>query len=383
MRIVIVGGGYAGVTCALRLARKAPDGTGITLVNATDRFVERIRLHELAAGRRNPEQDLRQVLGPSVRLEVGRVTALAPGLHELEVDGRRIAWDRLVIALGSHTDRAAVPGIAEHAFTLDTGSAAALRDAVSRGGRLVVVGGGLTAIEGASEIAEAFPSLRVTLLSRGAIGEGWSEAGRTHVRSALHRLGIDVREGVQVTRVVRGGVETASGRVDADATLWAGGFAFSPLPREAGLAVDARGRVLVDPFLASVSHPDVFAAGDCAVPVEPPGDPLPLGCKTAMPTGAHVADTLARTLHGRPARPFDFAAGVFCISLGRHDGLVQFSKDAQPTGRAVTGRRAAWIKELICRGTMWGLTAERLGAPGVAWLRTGRVASREVVGSAG
>lgn len=386
MHIVILGAGYAGVTCAVRLARKRRGRpVRITLVSATDRFVERIRLHEQAAGRRPPEHDLRRLLrGTGVALHVGTATAIELEGQTVSVGDERLGWDRLVLALGSRTDVDGVPGIREHALTLDPAGAATLAAQIptvaARGGRVVVIGGGLTGIEGATELAERYPSLKVTLLTRGSVAEGWSRAARTHVLRTLARLGIELREGVAVESIAATEVRTPTGPVPFDLCLWSVGFSLPSLPREAGLAVDDRGQVLLDPMLRSISHPHVYAAGDVAHPVKPPGDPMPMGCKSAGPTGAHVADNLARQLAGEPERPFDYAVPLYCVSLGRRDALVQTTAPGgAPTGRVLTGRLAVWIKELICKGTVWILHLERLGLVPTAWAHTGRAPALDPV----
>lgn len=380
MRIVILGAGYAGVTCAVRLARKRRGRPAeITLVNGTDRLVERIRLHEQAAGRRPPEHELRGLLrGTGVALHVGYATSIDLEGHTVTVGDERLRWDRLVLALGSHTDVEGVPGIREHALTLDAASTARLAARVpavaASGGRLVVIGGGLTGIEAATELAERHPSLKVTLLTRGRVLAGWSEAARAHVARTCERLGIERREGVAVESIAADRVESSRGPVPFDLCVWSVGFAVPSLAREAGLAVNERGQVLLDPMLRSISHPHVYAAGDIACPVEPPGDPMPMGCKSAGPTGAHVADQLARQLAGEPEQPFDYAVPLYCVSLGRREALVQATgPGGAPTGRVLTGRLAVWIKELICRGTIWILHLERRGILPTLWARTGRV----------
>lgn len=378
MRVVILGGGYAGVVCANRLSRQARGRAEITLVNASARFVERIRLHERAAGRGRPDPGLARLLRRDVALEVGVVTAVDPERRRVEVNGRALAFDRLVLALGSRTDVDSVEGVRQHARTLDPAGAERLAEELrlpaERGGRVVVVGGGLTGVEAASEIAEAWPSLRVTLLSRAPVGDGWSARAREHLLSALARLGVEVREGVRVRAVGHRTLSTDGGPEPFDACVWAAGFLPSPVARQAGLAVNEAGQALLDPFLRSISHPHVYACGDAATLAEPSGQPLPMGCKSAQPTGAHAADNLARELRGEAPRPLDYAAPFFCVSLGRRDGLVQAADGRGGyEGKVLVGRRAAWVKELVCRYVVWALHLERLGVTGVRWARTGGV----------
>ena len=373
MNVVILGAGYGGLACALRLARRARRRAQITLVNASDRFVDRIRLHQQAAGRPAPERSLvRMLAGTGVTPCIGTAERVDLGARRVHVGGEALDWDHLVLALGSRIATASVPGADRHADTLDAGRAARvaprLETLATRGGRVLVGGGGLTGIEGATEIAEAFPGLAVTLVSHGRVAGGWSAAARAHLLRTFARLRIELREDVRVNALAADHAETDAGPIAFDACLWAAGFVAATLPRQAGLPVNARGQMLVDDCLRSLADPRVHGVGDNAALAQPEGEPLPLGCKTALPMGAHVGDNLARIARGQDPRPFRFAAPLFCVSLGRRDGLVQTAAGGGAlTGRVLTGRLGAWVKELISRGVLWALRLERAGIPGVFW----------------
>jgi NADH dehydrogenase FAD-containing subunit len=375
MRVVILGGGYAGLMCALRLARRARGQVAITLVSASPWFVDRIRLHQRAAGAELVRRELAElVAGTGIALKIGRVTSIDPR-GELLVDGERVPFEQLVVALGSQVELDVVPGIREHAFTLEAGSSAELASRLpaiaARRGRLVVIGGGLTGIEGASELAEAHPGLQVTLLSASEVGEDLSEAGRAHLRKSLMRLGVTLEKG-RVLRIQAGAVELEERSLPFDACLWAGGFSVPAVVRQSGLPVNARGQVLVDPHLRAIGHENIHVIGDAAAPVELPSSVL-MGCKTAMPMGTHVAESLAQLSRGQLPVPFDYLDAAYCISLGRRDGLVQpIRQDGSPARWVFTGRLGAWIKEMICRGVTATLKAERAGLSFYRWRKTGR-----------
>jgi NADH:ubiquinone reductase (H+-translocating) len=191
---------------------------------------------------------------------------------------------------------------------------------------------------------------------------------------------VQQHEDTAVREMQEGRLRTDLGWIDFDACVWAAGFAAPALGRAAGLQVNAKGQVLTDPALRSVSPPAVYAAGDAASPLLPPGQPLPMGCKTAMPMGVHVADNLARELRGDAPLPFDYALLFYCVSLGRRDGLIQWADAAgRPDTGILTGRGAALFKEMICRSTVWGLRMEAKGRRAVVWKRTGH-APRELAG---
>jgi NADH dehydrogenase FAD-containing subunit len=360
MRVVVVGAGYAGLTCALRFARKARGRAHVTLINGSERFVERIRLHEQAAGKAQPVLELGELVrGTGVQLQLGWVSQIDLEANTLVVGDRSVSWDQLVLAAGSEFADAQVPGAREHAFTLEPRSLpwleAALPAIAKRNGRVVVVGGGLTGIEAAAEFAEAQPALRVTLVTRGEVAPDCTPAARAHVRQTLTKLGVELREQVAVQSVHAHHVQTAQGELPFSACVWAVGFCASPLARAAGLAVNAIGQAIVDDQLRARAN--VHIVGDLAAFA-----PMPMGCKSAFPTGMCVADNLARMLEGEPPQDFRYLRVPYCVSLGRHDALLQMPIREGKMPRHLRGKLAARIKELICRGTVWTLRTEALWA---------------------
>jgi NADH dehydrogenase FAD-containing subunit len=376
-RIVIAGAGYAGVSCALRLARRVPSNVSVTLISSTDRFVERIRLHQRATGQNVGEWSLPALLrGSRVELRVGVIEQLDLSNRTFKLGaGHRIEFDTAVLALGSYIDVYSVKGVREHAMAVEfdavSGIHQALRKAATRGARVTVVGGGLTGIELASEIAEVFPNLRVSLVSQTPLAESWSEAARVHVLASMRRFGVRVEEGPHIKEVHAGHLQTDRGDMPFDLCIWAGGFVGHSLAWNSGLKVNGQGQALVDTQLRSVSHPGVHVIGDLAT-IAPGLQPqMPMGCKSAMPAGAWAAENIARRLRGLPEQSLQYAVPFFCVSLGRRDGLIQMAaRDGSMTGRVLTRRRGAWFKEFICRSTIWALKMERLGLSGIQWVKS-------------
>jgi NADH dehydrogenase FAD-containing subunit len=212
---------------------------------------------------------------------------------------------------------------------------------------VIVCGGGLTGIELTSEIAETYPGLSITMVTRDPLGPNLSRKGYAYLHDYFAKRKVDVREGVTVQEVLPDGVLTTTGeRIPADFTIWLGSFAVSSLARESGFAVNRIGQITVDQHLRSTSHPDVFAVGDAA------DSGVRMACATAMPLGAHAADNLAAILNGQPLKPFRFGFNARCISLGRRNALVQIvNADDSPVDKIFSGRGAAIFKELICRYT--------------------------------
>ncbi|MFI7704742.1 NAD(P)/FAD-dependent oxidoreductase [Nonomuraea sp. NPDC049480] len=356
--ILVLGGGYTGIAAAIRAAvRTRRAGGKVTLVNASARFTERLRLHQTAAGEPLADYSIEEVLaGTGVRFVRGRVAGLDAGRREVRLDdGRVLGYDKLIYALGTVTDTS-VPGVAGHAYTYDD-HASAVRlserlDALAGGGTVVVAGGGLTGVESAAELAEARPHLRVVLVTRGRPGSMMGERARAHLDKALARLGVEVRTGVDITKVLPDAVEAAGGElIHSDATLWTAGTKGLPLAGESGLTVDARGRIVVDSALRS-SHPDVYAVGDAAA-VSRPFGVLHGTCQSGIPTGLHAADSLAATLRGRIPKPFRFGYIHQPVSLGRGDAVIQFTRpDDSPRRGYLAGRAAVIYKEMVSSSPM-------------------------------
>ncbi|MEV0371056.1 FAD-dependent oxidoreductase [Streptomyces sp. NPDC050636] len=362
-RLVVVGAGYAGLLAAKRLARKLRrSDVTVTLVNASDRFVERVRLHQLAAGQRWAGPSLRQQLsGTSVQLVVGRVTAIdATGRTVcMDVAPGAIGYDTLVYAVGSRARLGDVPGAAEHAYAVaDLEQATRLRHRVTEmasGGTVAVVGGGLTGLETASELAESHPELRVRLFTGAdGVGSGLAPRAQTHLLRALDRLDVSVHPKTVVAAVREDGLDTRDGApFAADAVVWSTGFRAPELARAAGFATDESGRMLVDATLRSVSHPEVYAVGDAAAGVSVSGAPSRMSCQAALPMGRGVADVVAARLTGRAPGPVRIGYTFTNISLGRRDGVVQFTHaDDRPRRFVLTGRAAAAFKETVVRSTV-------------------------------
>lgn len=350
--IVVLGAGYSGMVAAKLAARRT--GAPVTLVNARATFVERVRMHQLASGQELPERPITELLeGTGVDFVADRVIHIDADRRTVVLTGQELRYDVLIYALGSRTDLSSVPGASAYAYTVaDVDNATRLRERLEKDGSVAVVGGGLTGIEVATEIAETYPGREVRLVTTSELGAGLSDRGRRHLHKTFKRLGIERVEGVRVASVDDSGLPLAGeDRLEADVVVWTTGFEVSKLATEAGFAVDARGRMVVDGTLRSVSHPDVYAVGDAAAVRRTTGQELRMACATGIPAAAHAVRALADRLAGREPRDLHFRYFNQCISLGRHDALIQFVRaDDSPVEAVLTGRAAAKYKETIVRG---------------------------------
>jgi NADH dehydrogenase FAD-containing subunit len=390
-RIIVLGAGYAGAIAAGRLAKRLRrEDVAITLVNAEPDFVERVRMHQLATGQSlKPRPFSEMFAGTGVELRVARVTGVdvdRKTVAVIDANGvQELAYDTLVYALGSGWNAQGVPGTAEHAYEIASRPGALrLRERLARldaGQTVVVVGGGLTGLEAAAEIAEARPDLDVALAARGGLGDWLSPKGREHLRKVLGKLGITVHEHAAVTGVEADRVATADGKaIPAAVTVWTTGFAVHPIAKETSLEVTGTGQIVVNGTMRSVSHPDVYAIGDAAFAMGAGNKPLRMSCASGTPMAWQAADSIAARLTGgklpnAPLRYFNQ-----CISLGRKEGVIQYvTADDRAVPAALTGRLAAVYKELVCKSGAWGVANPTLGLP----TRRRRVTrERATVGSA-
>ncbi|ULP41497.1 NAD(P)/FAD-dependent oxidoreductase [Mycobacterium lentiflavum] len=379
-RVVIVGGGYAGTLAANRL-RQRPE-LEITLVNPRPVFVERIRLHQLVAGTGAATADYGSLLGDGIQLVVDAVERIDSAARRLELtSGAALDYDYLIYAVGSTgavPAQLSVPGAAEFAHSIcDLESAQRLRYVLAdlpRNAPVTVVGGGLTGIETASELAEQ--GRPVTLVCGGTLGASLSARGRRSVTKQLRRLEVTSCASVAVSEVRWDSVVLSDGAVlPSAATVWTAGFAVPDLAARSGLRTDALGRLLTDETLTSVDDARIVAAGDATAPS---GRPLRMSCQAAGPLGAQAAETVLARIAGHTPTPLNQAFVGQCISIGRTGGTLQFARtDDTPVNLALGGRTAAAIKERICRGTLWAIRREAAKPGSYFWLKGGSRPAQE------
>lgn len=351
----VIGAGYAGVMAANRLAAHGAD---VTLIAARDVFVERIRLHRVAAGLRpHAHVPMATLVHPAVVVRRGTATRVRWGEHAIDLaDGTVIDYDQAVIAVGAGRSEPALLSVTDDEAAGRTRAALAARPDAP----VSVVGAGLTGIETACALAHA--GRVVTLHVRGTRG-GPDETA--HVRQ-LRRLGIRL-------------ADNEPPRPDAlviDTT----GFRTQPLAVASGLPVDDHGLIRVAPDLSIPEVPDVYAAGDAVSLTLAGWEHLRPSCATAMPLGAHAADTLLAHRDGRASHAFDLGYIARCVDLGGGIGRVQFvTRDDRAVGAALTGHLGGLAKETINRATLRWVRGERDRAGSYHWAHGPRQAHGVVI----
>ncbi|QYN39702.1 FAD-dependent oxidoreductase [Pseudonocardia sp. DSM 110487] len=320
-RVVIIGGGFAGVWSAAGAALARGDADlHVTLVAPNEHMVLRPRLYE-------PEPDLAKVelsriLGPiGVEHVPATVSTIDTGRRMVVADGEEIGYDRLVLAAGSKLVRPdGLPG-AERLFDIDTLDGARrltdhLRDREDYSA--VVVGAGFVGLEAATALVDRG---RVLLVDRSpVVGHQLGPSPRAEIESALDELGIERRLGTTVAEVGDGyAVLTDGSRVEADAVVWSVGMRASELTRQVTGDLDHLGRVPVDRHLRAL--PDVFVAGDTAAAAFDADHTVMQACQHATPLGKVAGYNAAADLLGVPPRDFTPGPYVTCLDLGGAGGI--------------------------------------------------------------
>ncbi len=347
-RIVVVGGGFAGMWGALAAARKIDQSNvaagefEISLINRDGFHCIRPRLYE------NDLTDARIPLAPvlepaGVTLIEGEVQAIHPEANHISVgtgsNSRQLPYDRLIYAAGSILSMPDIPGAAEHTFNIDTFDNAErlnthlkhLPDLADTEGRfaVVVVGAGFTGLEIACELPARLSALagaaqaRVILVDQAPVmGATLGSNPRQEIERVVNSLGIESRLGVQISRIDLDSLTFDDGsKIQTNTVIWTGGALGNPIGRNLGIELDDLGRIPVDGQLRVAGLPDIFAAGDAArVPVDDTHIAV-MSCQHAMPQGKYAGHNAAADLLGEPLLDYRQPTYVTCLGLGPSNAI--------------------------------------------------------------
>ena len=362
-RVVVLGGGFAGLRCA-RALRRAP--VRITLIDRRNHHLFQPLLYQVATASLSPADiaaPIRHVLRgqPNAEVWMGEVRDVDLERRVVVLDDGEVAYDYLVVATGAthsyfgHDEWAPfAPGLKTIEDALEirrrflVAFEAAEREADVEARRrhltFVIVGAGPTGAELAGAMAEIARTVIPkdfravdTATTRIVLVEGidrvlptFDEKLSAAARRQLERLGVEIRTGTRVTSVDEDGVTLDGGeRIEAQNVVWAAGVAASPLGAALGAPVDRAGRVIVSSDLSVPGHPEVFVAGDLAW-FEQDGRGVSGVAPAAMQMGTFVGKTIRAEVAGRARKPFRYLNKGLLATIGRgaavaHIGRFMFS----------------------------------------------------------
>ena len=364
-RVVIVGAGFGGLSCARKLTKVS--GVHVTLVDRNPYHLFAPLLYQVATGGLPDEDIAYSIRGaiPGVDFRRGEVVRMDLAAKTLRLDdGTVMPWDDLVIATGSVGTTFGVPGVAEHALQMKSiRQAREIRDRllatyeeVDNGHkpkehlRVIVVGGGPTGVEVAGAVAELQRTMRrefphiadaahVTLVEAGPrILPMFTEKSSAHAKEELEELGASVKVNAAVDRMYPTVVHLKSGEVLVAGTIvWAAGVAAPPEWTGLGLA-DRSNRLRVNEMLQLDDH--AWVIGDTANFEGPDGRPLPMVAPVAMQMGRHVAAQIKAKVSGGSLTPFAYKDKGQMATIGRRRAVVE-----APGGIRLHGTPAwlAWL----------------------------------------
>ncbi|MEM9610322.1 MAG: FAD-dependent oxidoreductase [Actinomycetota bacterium] len=325
-RLLVLGGGFAGVWAAIAAAETAAalGPVQIDVVSPDDRFVPRPRLYERAPA--ETARPLREILEPR---GIGHLRARAT---DIDTAGQTVTivddagtedellYDRLILATGSQLRRPPID--AAHLHDIDTLPAAEALDRrlaeLPEHATVVVVGAGFVGIELACELPTRVPSAHVVLLERSdVIAPELGANPRPEIEAALHELKIETRTGVTIAGFDGSTVTLDDGgSFPADVVVWTAGMSASPLTATLSTDLDPLGRLDVDQYLRVQDVPFVFAAGDTAAPLDEAGHPVAQSAQHAIPQGSCAGRNAVADLHGVELIELTTLPYGTCLDLG-------------------------------------------------------------------
>jgi NADH dehydrogenase len=374
-RILVLGGGFAGVGAAKQLAKADAD---VVVVDRHDYHTFQPLLYQVATGLVETSaigHSLRDLVGHQENTVVhqAEITRIDVDTRTVTFDGiDAITYDYLVYGLGAEVNYFGTKGADEHAFPMYTlPNAVGLRnhllerwEAADRDPSLiddgalnvVVVGGGPTGVETAGAVAELYradftkdyPGIsedqaRVTLVEAGpALFSMFKPKLQEYAAKALTKRTVEVRTGAAVASVAPTRVTLKSGEdIKAHTLVWGAGLQGNPVAESLGIQLERGKRIAVNDDLTLPDHPEVFVLGDAAAIVDAKTEQvLPQLGSVALQSGDHAGKTIARRVAGKDIKPFHYKDKGTMAAIGRGAACVQMLG-----GRTMTGKRAqgAWL----------------------------------------
>lgn len=356
-RIIVVGGGAAGLELATRLGQS--DGCNVTMVDRRTTHLWKPLMHQLAAGTLDSYEDeigfIAQARRGNFHYHIGYMHGLNANAKKIRLaslydhEGREIlperelSYDELVLSVGSIANDFGTPGVADHSHFIDNpeGAESFRRDLTALLARtwakpetgpvrLAIVGGGPTGVELAAEVMHAVeevrgygvdmpkPAIRVTLMEASErILAGVSEDIAEQSHQKLEEIGVTVRTGCRITGAQMEGLELDSELIDCDLSVWAAGVKAPAWVGELGLPTDKADRVLVDEYLRATGDvANIHAIGDCgACQEDGNGAPVPARAAAANQQASYLARRLVKQASERERTPFTYRDKGTLVSI--------------------------------------------------------------------
>ena len=347
LRIVVVGGGAAGLELVTRLGRNKRHE--VMLIEPSSHHFWKPRLHEIAAGTFDTELDAvsyfqhaecngyTHIQDAMTGLDRGSKTIRLRGMNSVPTT---LQYDYLVMAVGAISNDFKTLGVSEHCLFLDSSGQAELvwqqiksqlRATGTR--RISIVGAGATGVELAAELAKVSSKLQhyrqaskfeITLIEAAdRVLPGGPECMSEKVLKALKKQGITIRTETRVQRAEAGKLITSENDIiAADLQIWAAGIKCADwLTKLDGLETNRINQLIVNPTLQASLDDSIFVIGDNAQCIQPDGSFVPPRAQAANQAATHLAKQFNRLLKNKPLQPFIYNDGGMVVAVGHNNAV--------------------------------------------------------------
>lgn len=359
-KVVILGGGFAGINAAKGLGNTKTD---VWLIDKTNHHLFQPLLYQVASASLSPGDiavPIREILSSCENITVlmGEVTAIDKENQEIVLqNGDRIGYEYLIVALGARHSyfgkdewEPFAPGLKTLADALKVRQRILLSfekaercDSISEAKKylnFVIIGGGPTGVEMAGAISEiAYETMlknfrRIdTTKTKIYLVEGspyilpvYPEKLSLKARGYLEGFGVNVITGKRVTNVTKEGVMIDNHFIPSENVLWAAGNQASPVLKTLNVPLDKQGRVIVEADLSVPGHPEIFVLGDAGCAMDKQGKPLPGLAPVAVQQGRYVANLIRRRLPKQERPPFSYFDKGTMATIGKTKAIGMFGK---------------------------------------------------------
>ncbi|PZE21525.1 NAD(P)/FAD-dependent oxidoreductase [Paenibacillus xerothermodurans] len=345
-KLVILGGGYGGLTIANELLEKdLPSDTLLVLVDRMPYQGLKTEYYALASGTvADTEIRVSFPVDPRLILKYGEVAAVDPIKKQVLFENDEpLTYDWLVIGLGCVDKYHSIAGAAEFSESIQTLSSTrkafqAVNDTVPYG-QVTIVGGGLSGVEMASELRESRPDLNIRILDRGAsVLSAFPQKLQLYVTEWMMDHDIELRSHINLTRLESGLLYDAKQLIHTDVAIWTAGIQPSPIVQNLQLPKDPQGRLVVNEYHQIPDFTDIFVVGDCAsLPFSP-------SAQAAESQGKQIAEVIRAMWKNETPKLGKIKLKGVLGSLGKKAGFGMMGRRTIMTGK---------IARALKSGVLW------------------------------